>query len=299
MVLNAQDIWRVNPDGEIRDAFKKLSYTFEMTEKEFFSQYAAMRKEKGEMSYYQTWVSEKKRMESLIPELPFGNIWIAQHTAGEIPEKSVLHLGILNTLRSWNFFETPESVRGYSNTGGFGIDGNLSSLVGASLADQETLYLGVIGDLAFFYDMNVMGNRHIGKNLRIMLINNGRGTEFRNYNHYAAPFGDAADAYIAAAGHYGKQSRNLVRHYAEDLGFEYLSASNKEEYLTVKERFISPVIGDKPLFFEVFTDSKNESDALQALDNLETSASGTAKKYVKDILGEKGVQTIKRFIGRE
>ena len=48
---------------------------------------------------------------------------------------------------------------------GFGIDGNMSALLGASLAKSDKLYFGVIGDLAFFYDMNCLGNRHVGSNL--------------------------------------------------------------------------------------------------------------------------------------
>ena len=136
---------------------------------------------------------------------------------------------ILNSLRAWNFFETPDSVTGFSNTGGFGIDGGVSSLIGASFANREKLYFGIIGDLAFFYDMNVIGNRHVGNNVRIMLINNGRGTEFRLYNHPANRFGNDADPYMAAAGHFGSKSHRLIKHYAEDLGYEYMSASDKEE----------------------------------------------------------------------
>ena len=77
------------------------------------------------------------------------------------------------------FFETHSSITGFCNTGGFGIDGIMSSFIGASFMTKNKLYFCVIGDLAFFYDMNVLGNRHIKSNIRIMLINNGKGTEFR------------------------------------------------------------------------------------------------------------------------
>ena len=40
-------------------------------------------------------------------------------------------------------------------------------------------------------------------------------------------FGDEADRYISAAGHFGNQSSELVKHYAKDLGFKYLSAQIK------------------------------------------------------------------------
>ena len=55
-----------------------------------------------------------------------------------------------------------------------------------------------------------------------MLVNNGKGAEFRLYWHPAAAFKEDADAFMAAGGHFGNKSANLVKHYAEDLGFEYI-----------------------------------------------------------------------------
>ena len=98
-----------------------------------------------------------------------------------------------------------------------------------------------------------------------MVINNGVGTEFKNYNHKAARFGTDADAFIAARGHFGNRSTKLLRHYVEDLGFEYMSAFNKEELLQVSTRFMVPKMTEHPMLLEVFTDSANESDALQAI----------------------------------
>ena len=186
----------------------------------------------------------------------------------------------------------------YSNTGGFGIDGGVSTLLGMSLADRQRLCFGVVGDLGFFYDMNALGNRHVGNNLRLMLINNGRGTEFRNYSHIAARFGEDADPFIAAAGHYGNQSSVLVKHYVEDLGCEYMSASNKEEYFACTERFLVPELTEYPMVFEIFTDSQCESDALRIMNNLEVSAVSSAKQFAKNILGEKGVQAVKKILNK-
>lgn len=298
MSFKPKQVWRVNPDGEVRDTYRKLTGVFEMNEAEFFDKYNAQKKEKGAVPYYEEWLTELKKLYSKIPELPFSNIWIAQQTANRFPADSSFYLGILNTLRAWNFFETPQSVTCYSNTGGFGIDGGVSTLLGMSLANPEKLYLGVVGDLGFFYDMNALGNRHVGSNFRLMVINNGRGTEFRNYSHYADSFGDDADTFMAAAGHYGNQSPVLVKHYAEDLGYEYLSASNKEEYLTSVEHFITPEFTGRPIVFEVFTNSRDESDALKIMRNLERSISASAKKVAKDILGTKGTQAVKRILGK-
>ena len=37
--IQAKEVWRVNPDGEIRDTFQKLYNVFEMKEVEFFEYY--------------------------------------------------------------------------------------------------------------------------------------------------------------------------------------------------------------------------------------------------------------------
>lgn len=213
-----------------------------------------------------------------------------------LPVNSVIHFGILNSLRSWNFFEKNNSILGYANTGGFGIDGCVSSLIGASLADPNKLYFGVVGDLAFFYDMNSLGNRHVGKNIRLMVINNGRGVEFRNYGHRAYQFGDHADKYIAAAGHYGNQSQKLIKDYSENLGFEYLSAKNKDEFMKVIEKFTTHQITEKPILLEVFTNYNDESEALKIMYNLRKSSSGVTKKIIRNVISDKGIQILKKII---
>lgn len=292
----SKTVWRVSEDGEIRDTFRKLTHVFEMPEQAFFEHYSKPAGHSSDNYLRQCRTVYDKIYEAIPEELPFSNVWAAYKMAERIPENSVLHLGILNSLRSWNFFEIPKSVRAYSNVGGFGIDGGLSSLVGASLADPDRLYFGVLGDLAFFYDMNVAGNRHIKPNMRIMLINNGRGTEFRQYDHPGAAFGDEADEYIAAAGHFGNKSENLVRHYAEDLGFEYMSAHDKAELEQAYDRFLITGLTDKPLLLEVFTDSIDESRALKMIRNIEKNPAGLAKQVAGQILGPKSKEVLKKML---
>lgn len=296
--INPKEVWRVSEDGEVKDFFRRLRYVFYMPEKDFFYHYASSGDSQSS-TYLETCHREYQRIYDLIPELPFGNIWIARQLSGKLPEGSRLHLGILNTLRSWNFFKIPDSVEPVCNVGGFGIDGIMSTLLGASLAKPEKLFFGILGDLAFFYDLNSIGNRHVGNNLRIMLINNGRGTEFTNYGHPGHALGEEADPFIAAAGHFGSKSPNLVRHYAEDLGFRYIKASNKQEFLENYQEYIAPELQNRPILFEVFTDSKDESDAIELVSNLECDPK-TVKQVLKEtivnIVGEDTVHRVRRIL---
>jgi len=297
LTMAGKEVWRVSEDGELRDTFRKLRHVFEMDEEYFFNTYAKNSNQTSDR-YLQQCHGRLEDIRKNMPDLPFSNIWLASKIAHLIPDGSVVHFGILNSLRTWNFFELPKTVTSMSNVGGFGIDGGLSTLFGASLANPEKLYFGVIGDLAFFYDMNALGNRHVGKNLRLLLVNNGKGTEFRQYNHHAALFGEDAEEFIAAAGHFGNKSPELVKNYTQALGFEYLRASNKEEFASVMKRFLTPELTDKPMFLEVFTDSKDESDALKMLRNLEVSTEAQVKQIAKNILGNTGTKFVKKFIGR-
>ena len=127
-------------------------------------------------------------------------------------------------------------------------------------------------------------------------MNNGKGTEFRNYMHPGAAFGEEADKFIAAAGHYGNKSHQLVRHYAEDLGYEYLSANSKEEYLRHLDHFLSSQMTDRPMLFEVFTTNEDESEAIRMVCNLNISVTGMLKKVTKNVVVEQGKEFIKKMM---
>ncbi len=270
--LTPKTVWRVNHDGEIRDTYRTLRYVFEMKEEMFFTKYCEL-SEANNLSYYHQWKEADEKIRKLVPDLPFSNPWIAQRTIAHLPKNSVLHLGILNSLRSWNFFEADKSITVYSNTGGFGIDGCVSTLIGASLANTDKLFFGVVGDLAFFYDMNSLGNRHISNNLRLIVVNNGKGTEFRHYNHFAAKFDESADTFIAAAGHFGNKSSLLIKNYSENLGFEYISASSKQEFDKVLDDFVFSQKKNQSIIFEVFTNNEDESNALKKINFMSTNGS--------------------------
>lgn len=297
-MINALETWRVSPDGVLRDTFGNLTRVFMMEEEIFFNKYA---KEGFNFNcYYKNLCEDIEQVYKKISELPFSNIWMAQQMVEKLPKGCELHLGIYHSLRSWNFFKLPEGIFAKCNVGGFGIDGGVSSMIGASLVNPNKLFIGVFGDLAFFYDMNVVGNRHVGDNVRILLINNGKGNEFRNYGHPCRFLGDEADKFIAGAGHFGNKSHELVKHYATDLGYEYMSASNKEEFLLSVNHFLSHENLHKPILFEVFTETEDESDALRMVLNLiidhKTRIKKRIKSNIKAVLGESTVNAIRKII---
>lgn len=300
MALYPKKVWRVASDGRLCDYYKALRYVFEMDEFSFFQKMNDMcsNKEKN-TSFYSSIMEEYTRIKNKIGELPFSNLWVAQNLSKRLPPNSVLHLGILNSLRSWNFVEVDKSIDCYSNVGGFGIDGCVSTLLGAALMKPDTLFFGVVGDLAFFYDMNVLGNRHFAKNLRLIVINNGRGQEFKNYGHRAAQFGDETDKFIAAAGHYQGKGDSIISSYVKSCGYKYIAVSNKEEFSKVVGEFSDTNMSSVPMIMEIFTNTDDETEALHLLCETEvarTSVADEVKKITKSMLGEAGVSKLKKLI---
>lgn len=291
----AKSVWRVAADGELHDTFKKLDNLFAVEEQKFFEYYASLKQNEISNSYLAECKEVYAELYAKIPEdMPFSNIWIAKHLYQELPQKSFIQLGILNSLRSWNLFDSKSIVSESCNTGGFGIDGGVSSFVGASLAKKADYYYCVTGDLAFFYDMNILGNRHIGNNVRLMVVNNGVGVEFKFY-HHQNNFLDV-DKFIGAGGHFGNKSHQLLKHYAEDLGFEYISASCKEEFEKVYRKFVSEE-KNKPILFEVFTNAEDDDKALYMINHLQAPTLKQAvKQEIKEVVGQSNIDAIKLFV---
>lgn len=288
--LKPKQVWRVSPDGEVRDLFKRLSVVFEMTEQSFFEHYTS--EAEANDSYFNECKIALQNAQKSIPEFGFGNIYVASVLTPILPQNSVIHFGIYNSLRTWNLFMLDHSIHSACNVGGFGIDGSCSTLIGAALCNPDKLYFLCIGDLAFFYDLNSLGNRHLPSNVRIILVNNGCGVEFQQKDHPGSRFGKDAGLYVAAAGHFGNKSSQLVKHYTEDLGFDYRSASSKEELDNVKEWFVDSTKSSSPKFLEVFVlyeDDVNTLDSLRhslpdersLVDKMKTAAKNELKKFVK------------------
>lgn len=293
----AEEFWRVSEDGEARDLMGRLTNVFEMSECKFFEHYMSQSEES--LEYSNAFLKHVDELRNNIPEIPFSNIWIASQLSSRLPYGSCIHLGILNSLRSWNLFALPDGVTSFSNTGGFGIDGCLSTLVGASLASPHKLFFSVLGDLAFFYDINSLGNRHIGNNIRVLIVNNNCGGEFNLYTHPGHQFGEHTNDFIAAGGHFNKNRSDLVRHYAQDLGFKYLSARNKDEFMAILEQFVNKDM-DQPIIFECFTTADDESTALSKVNNIDPydNIAKNPINLVKKFMPQRVKNVIKAVAGR-
>ncbi len=284
---NSFDHWRISEDGNVVDTYDKLTKIFECPYELFFNRTKGSKK--VEHHYFNLW-NKLYRSTSIPDNLPFSNAYIAHQLHNVLPKDSYLNLAILNSLRVWSFYPIDSSIICYSNVAAFGIDGCMSVLLGQSVATDKLSFM-VIGDLSFFYDMNSLGIRHLKNNIRILLINNNCGAEFKLYTHPAAQFGKESDNYIAAVGH-----NSDAKGWTEANNFKYLSAKTREEFNELKNEFISE--SDRSIVFEIFTKPEDESDAIKLIFEHNKTVTGTdmIKDKVRSLIGEKGISIIKNII---
>lgn len=96
-----------------------------------------------------------------------------------LPEAALLYVASSLPVRHLDQFARPNStnLRVLANRGASGIDGAIASALGAAAAGQPLTL--VIGDLAFYHDMNsLLALRRCGLKATIVLINNNGGGIF-------------------------------------------------------------------------------------------------------------------------
>lgn len=274
--LDGTEHWRVSADGKVVDTYDKLTKVFECSEKLFFSRFAMNKR--AAHTFYDSITAHMQFDRNI--DIPFSSAYAARVLTKAIPANSTVQFSILNSLRVWNLFEFQNPVRCFSNVGAFGIDGGMSTLIGQSMVTDDLCFM-VIGDLAFLYDMNSIGIRGLKSNLRILLVNNNGGVEFK-----LGMIGNENTNRFIAAGDHFKNAKG----WAETCGFRYICAHNKEEFDGHEDDFIGQ--SDSPILFELFVSDIDDAMAYNKL--IKSNKDSTAAESLKDGLK----LSVKRFLSK-
>lgn len=281
--------WSVTEAGKVIDQYRKLKNIFEMPTIEFLEYMNRWGKERSN-TYLETWKKEKEAV--ILPDFEYSNLYATRRLMETIPSKAILNLSNSTTIRLAQFFDLKESVEVYCNRGVNGIDGCMSAFIGQSSVTKSLSYL-IIGDLAFFYDMNALWNRYIGNNIRIMLVNNGGAALFH--------FNQGLKKYPTLNENVAAEHSTKAKEWAESQGLQYISANNKKEFDDALKAFHNSELGH-PVLLEVFT--KKEVDAelqhkfYDSVMILENRRKTQKKMYAlaETVLGQKNADKLKHKI---
>lgn len=121
--------------------------------------------------------------------------------ADMLPEGATLFVGNSMPIRDLDsfFYLNNKSIKVLANRGANGIDGTVSTALGAAVASTTSLYL-VLGDLTFFHDLNgLLPAKLYNIDITIILINNNGGGIFsflpqsEHPKHFELLFGTPLD----------------------------------------------------------------------------------------------------------
>ena len=245
-----RELWHITPSGEITDTFQQVTEIVKSDNETFLRHLTGISSDNATTPFTETW---KRASASLTaPQAHFSDLYAVGELMRNIPANASLQLANSNSVYLSQLFDLPSSVHRFCNRGTNGIEGSLSTAVGYAASSERLTYL-LTGDLSFFYDMNGLWNRHLSPNLRILLNNNGSGEIF--YTLPGLNKSEALNGFIAAA------HSTDARAWAEQQGFHYLAAHNREELQQNMPVFMKPE-GEKPLLLEVFTSREENMEEI-------------------------------------
>ena len=158
----------------------------------------------------------------------------------------------------------------YCNRGVNGIEGSLSTAAGFSVSCRKALSPGasgnshpaitfcVIGDLSFFYDQNALWNQNLSGNLRILLLNNGKGGIFETLPGLRKSA--ASDSMVSGRHH------TTAEGICHECNVAYMAASDMPRVGEGLRWLMTD--GDRPKLLEVFTNAEDDTRMMNTYYNL-------------------------------
>ena len=209
--------------------------------------------------YSEVWTSRdqqsEKRHQEYLAKCDYSDLKVFETLLKNIPKGSDLQMGNSTPVRYVQLFKPVKKFSYYSNRGTSGIDGTVSTAVGACNATGKPTTL-IVGDLGFFYDSNALMNHFLHKNLRIIIINNSGGGIFR---FIQGP--DETDQ----LGEFFEANHNWNAEYiARNFDVPYYYAHNQKELEEVLPQFYKPQKNNRPAILEINTPNRKNANILKS-----------------------------------
>lgn len=250
---NPKHHWHID-SKKAYNTFFCLNKHFETDVNSFFSEFLPLT-ERSESDYGKYWKAMRKkrqaRHEEYMSQIPYSDLKAMQEIVPRVPQDSIIHFGNSSVIRYAQLFQWDPGLKVYCNRGTSGIDGSISTAVGAAVTSAEPVLM-ITGDLSFFYDSNALWNNYIPSNFRIIVLNNQGGGIFR-----ILPGNKNTENFEK----YFETVHNMNAKPLCDLyNFEYHKANSQEEVQGELQEFFGGT--GKPKLLEIFTPRKVNDEVL-------------------------------------
>ena len=247
-----RETWHLSPDPTVVDLFCSLTEQIIAPVGPFLETMAQGLEGHASSPYARHW---RERIDQLPSPTPrYSSLAVVGSLLSHLPEEPcVLHLANSSSVRYAELFRKPRRLLTLCNRGTSGIEGSLSTALGFARQRAEERHFIFIGDLSFFYDLNALGLPEVGNNVRVLLLNNQRGSIFQSLS--TLEMDRLSQRYITA------EHQLRTQGWAESCGWEYLSVHEASQLEETIAHFVGPA--DRPRLIEAFVSSEDEIDELQ------------------------------------
>lgn len=178
---------RIQPNEQPVNTYGNLTHSVQANVVEFLTK-LFLKTDKGcaeVNNYTQTWLSLSQKVKNMqqqfIAKYNWFEIAAVNYILQHLPKNTVLHLASSSVIRFASWLGLPNNVSAvYANRGTSGIDGTVSTAIGAAIAEPNRQHILLTGDLSFWYDSNAFWlNFNLPQNLLVIVFNNAGGGIFK------------------------------------------------------------------------------------------------------------------------
>lgn len=246
--------WHISKAGQLVDTYMHLSRILEGESSIILEQLMHVVKP-VKSRFKENW---KKRFDHVslvhdeyVKTVQWSDFKAFNEIVNNLPRPSVVQLGNSTPVRYAQLFDNWNDIESYSNRGTSGIDGSVSTSVGAAVKREEPVVL-IAGDLSFLYDSNALWKKQIPNNLKIIILNNSGGGIFRFIP--GSSDADELEEYFATT--HDLNAENIAKQFNVD----YQRCDNFE---LLKEKLPAFFEKKHASILEVMTPSKSNSKILK------------------------------------
>ncbi len=247
------ETWRVSTDNTVYDTFKSLKGIVQTDSADFLEHLASEieKTKKKCLPFHKIWRTAldiaEKRATDYEPE--YSEMAVVKYFEEQVEDVDYdyqVQYGNSSAVRLANIFAWHHV---WCNRGVNGIDGSLSTAAGMSVVCKERVFC-ILGDLSFFYDANALWNQNLRGNFRVILMNNGGGAIF---NQFEGLHDSPARERLVRSDHHTTAQGLCTQN---DIG--YFQAHSMEEMQMGIIQLLTRKT-DRPILLEVFTDSETDT----------------------------------------
>lgn len=263
----ARQTWAINWTGEVNDTFQNLTHVVQ-GDGEVLADQIRFMLENQPHPFVDKWKVLLTRVRQLRDAYrpSYSQMAAVRYFEQQFPlssegtEGAAVHYANSTAIRLANIYANHFC---YCNRGVNGIEGSLSTAAGYSLLEKPSLIphspflkkaFCIIGDLSFFYDQNALWNQNLRGNLRILLLNNGKGGIFNMLRGLEQS--PARDRFVAAEHH------TTAKGICLENDVVYLTATNEQEMQQGIDRLFQ-MDSTRPVLLEVMTDASVDEQVLR------------------------------------